>query len=112
MTTSITPKDRYYPVYPVNKPVSPELLNQHQRLAFDAISDLNTATQVMAQKTSPLTAQSGYTVAKLPHGTEGQISFASNGRKVGEGPGTGTGVRVYFSGGIWRVYSTDAQVQV
>ena len=44
-------------------------------------------------------------------GIEGQLSYATNGRKVGEGSGSGTGVPVYFSNGAWRVYSTDAQVQ-
>jgi hypothetical protein len=38
------------------------------------------------------------------------IAYASNGRKVGEGVGVGTGVPCYFSGGSWRVYSTDAAV--
>lgn len=44
-------------------------------------------------------------------GIESQVSYATNGRKVGEGSGSGTGVPVYFSNGSWRVYSTDAQVQ-
>ena len=43
-------------------------------------------------------------------GIEGQLSYATNGRKVGEGSGSGTGVPVYFSNGAWRVYSTDATV--
>lgn len=53
----------------------------------------------------------GFTVASLPTGTEGDESYATNGRKVGEGVGAGTGVPIYFSTGQWRVYSTDAQVQ-
>jgi len=44
-------------------------------------------------------------------GIEGQVAYATNGRKVGEGSGSGTGVPVYFSNGAWRVYSTDAAVQ-
>jgi hypothetical protein len=44
-------------------------------------------------------------------GVEGQIAYATNGRKVGEGSGAGTGVPVYFSNGAWRVYSTDNAVQ-
>jgi hypothetical protein len=44
-------------------------------------------------------------------GVEGQVAYATNGRKTGEGSGAGTGVPVYFSNGEWRVYSTDAQVQ-
>jgi hypothetical protein len=52
-----------------------------------------------------------FTVSALPTGAEGQVCFASNGRKVGEGGGSGTGVPVYFSNSEWRVFSTDAQVQ-
>lgn len=51
-----------------------------------------------------------YTVAGLPSGIEGQIAYATNGRKVGEGAGSGTGVPVYFADGHWRVFSTDAAV--
>lgn len=112
MAVNAINKERYYPVHPVGKPVSPELLNQHQRLAFDALSDLNTANQVVAKKIAVLTPNGNYTVATLPAGKEGQMAFATNGRKVGEGVGNGTGVPVYFSTGKWRVYSTDAQVQV
>jgi hypothetical protein len=53
----------------------------------------------------------GFTVASLPSGLEGDQSYATNGRKIGEGVGSGTGVPVYFSNGSWRVYSTDAAVQ-
>lgn len=43
-----------------------------------------------------------YTVATLPSSpADGQIAFASNGRKSGEGAGTGTGVFVYSDGGTW-----------
>ena len=38
--------------------------------------------------------------------------WALDGRKVGEGPGSGTGVPVYWSGNDWRVFSTDTPVQV
>jgi hypothetical protein len=53
-----------------------------------------------------------YTVATLPAtGTyEGKLAFATNGRKVGEGPGAGTGVVVYYSSAAWRVFATDAAV--
>jgi hypothetical protein len=51
-----------------------------------------------------------YTVAALPTGTTGDLAYATNGRKVGEGVGAGTGVPVYFSNAQWRVFSTDAQV--
>jgi hypothetical protein len=42
--------------------------------------------------------------------TEGASGFATNGRKIGEGPAAGTGVPVYFSAGSLRVESTDAPV--
>lgn len=52
-----------------------------------------------------------YTVANLPaSATEGQYAFASDGLKQSESTGNGTGVPVYFSGGVWRDYSDDTQV--
>jgi hypothetical protein len=51
------------------------------------------------------------TVAALPAGLpEGSQWWASNGRKIGEGPGSGTGVQVYYSAGAWRVVSLDSPV--
>ena len=50
-------------------------------------------------------------VASLPSGVLGQIMYASDGLKVGETTGHGTGVIVYYSNSAWRVFSTDAQVQ-
>lgn len=38
-----------------------------------------------------------YTVASLPTGYPGQVAFASNGRKGGEGAGAGTGVPVFWN---------------
>jgi hypothetical protein len=57
----------------------------------------------------------GFTVAVLPSTAaagmvEGAIAYATNGLKVGEVTGSGTGVPVYFSNGAWRVYSTDQAV--
>lgn len=53
-----------------------------------------------------------FTVAQLNAMTPaaGWVAFASNGRKVGEGVGAGTGVPVYWTASSWRVYSTDAAV--
>lgn len=53
-----------------------------------------------------------YTVAGLPTTgiSDGSLTYATNGRKVAEAPGAGTGVVVYRSGGAWRVFSTDAAV--
>lgn len=52
-----------------------------------------------------------FVVATLPNNpTAGQTAYATNGRKVGEGAGNGTGVPVYYSAGAWRVRATDAPV--
>jgi hypothetical protein len=59
---------------------------------------------------SGITKSGSYTVATLPAASEGFVAYCTNGRKVGEGVGAGTGVPVYYSGGIWRVFSTDALV--
>jgi hypothetical protein len=54
----------------------------------------------------------GNTVADLPaSASEGTISFATDGLKVDEATGFGTGVPVYWSDGAWRVFSTDQPVQ-
>jgi hypothetical protein len=51
-----------------------------------------------------------FTVALLPASpTTGNTAHASNGRKIGEGAGLGTGVPVYYSGG-WKTFSSDQPV--
>ena len=50
------------------------------------------------------------TVAALPAGLNGALAFASNGRKLGETAGFGTGVVVAFSNGQWRRLSDDSVV--
>jgi hypothetical protein len=44
-----------------------------------------------------------YTVSTLPVGSEGMAAYTTDGRKVGEVSGAGSGVPVYFSNGLWRV---------
>lgn len=52
-----------------------------------------------------------YTVATLPTaGTTRRLAFASNGRKNGEGAGSGTGVLVFDDGVAWRAVDTGATV--
>lgn len=59
----------------------------------------------------PAYGEPQYTVAGLPtDAIESQKAYATNGRKVGEGAGAGTGVPVYFSAALWRVYADDTQV--
>lgn len=44
-----------------------------------------------------------YTVAGLPApGSAGRVAFATDGRKTGEGVGSGTGVLVYDDATAWR----------
>lgn len=54
-----------------------------------------------------------YTVATLP--TTGvsamSSSYASNGRKSGEGSGAGTGVPVWFDGSNWKTYYDNTTVE-
>jgi len=52
------------------------------------------------------------TVAELlaVTGFEGQVAYATNGRKTGEGAGVGTGIPCYFSNAVWRRYYDDAQI--
>lgn len=66
---------------------------------------------ILIQQLRELFNQGNYTVAALPAGLAGNTAFATNGRKVGEGVGSGTGVPVYYANGKWRVYSTDQEVQ-
>ena len=51
-----------------------------------------------------------YIVSTLPAGVFGSVVHVSNGRKVGEGSGSGTGVVAYYSNGNWRRLSDDSPV--
>lgn len=51
-----------------------------------------------------------YTVAGLPTGAAGDVAYASNGRKNGEGGGLGTGVMVFKDATAWRAVDTGATV--
>jgi len=54
-----------------------------------------------------------YTVATLPGTPQaGAVAYATNGLKVGESPGSGTGIPVYYSNGAWRTFSDDRPVPV
>ena len=58
-----------------------------------------------------LLGPASYPVASLPAAAfNGAIAFASNGRKIMEMPGSGTGVTVAYSNGAWRRLSDDAIV--
>lgn len=66
-----------------------------------------------ASEWSPVNRLPNVLYANLPSSAdEGVTAFVTNGRKVGEAAGAGTGVPVYFSNGAWRVYSTDQAVTI
>lgn len=68
--------------------------------------------QILASIKNKIDVSGSYTVATLPTSpTAGTIAYATNGRKVGELVGAGTGVLVYYSNGAWRTFSADAAVQ-
>jgi hypothetical protein len=51
-----------------------------------------------------------YAVASLPAGAAGDTAYASDGRKAGEGGGSGTGVLVFYDGSNWIAVDTGATV--
>ena len=54
-----------------------------------------------------------FKVADLPEAKSYQIgstSFASNGRKAGEGPGAGSGVPIWTDGVKWRTFYDNTEV--
>lgn len=58
-----------------------------------------------------------FTYANLPAAAStaaytGSVAYCTDGRKVWEGAGAGTGVPVYFAGGVWRVFSADTAVAI
>lgn len=68
--------------------------------------------EVEANERSEVTnAVPALTVADLPSaGQAGRLRFATDGRKIGEGPGFGSGVLVYDDGSAWRRTSDDTTV--
>jgi len=66
---------------------------------------INDSDQVSGVATMTLDS---YTVAGLPTGAAGMIAYASDGRKNGEGGGSGTGVVVFHDGTAWRACDTGA----
>jgi len=71
---------------------------------YTYMRELDTAVRRLLAITNPVT------VANLPTGSEGDIAFASNGRKAGEGGGAGTGVLVFHDGSNWIAVDTGATV--
>lgn len=88
------------------------LPNDIVNMVWGAINNLKARLQVVETRGSnipPLAATATIafgvptaTVAGLPAGTLGQVYYATNGRKTGEGVGAGTGVLVYKDATNWR----------
>lgn len=64
----------------------------------------------------PTNQLGNFAVAALPTTTglktlgKGDMAFATNGRKDGEGAGAGTGVPVFYDGTGWKSVTTGAAV--
>jgi hypothetical protein len=108
----ILPVNTYYKVTGYSAAGQPAWGPNIQQVASGSTFDVGTWTPGQIISWIPPSQQvlPSYTVAGLPAGIVGQLAYASNGLKVGETTGNGTGVPVYFSAGLWRVFSTDAQV--
>ena len=82
----------------------------------NVLADFIGASAVLSRSASRITAgvpmrMPVYTVAGLPAvSVTGDMAFASNGRKNGEGGGLGTGVIVFSDGTAWRACDTGATV--
>ncbi len=71
------------------------------------LSDLETSHRAEEAGGVESLAFAGLPVA----GQAGRVVFVTDGRKVGEGPGAGTGVLAYDDGGVsWRRPSDDTVV--
>jgi len=82
----------------------------------DTTTAINAAASALASAAAAAASAGGggisRTVALLPPSPgEGIPAWATNGRKIGEGVGVGTGVAVRYSAGFWRNVSNDAPVQ-
>jgi hypothetical protein len=83
--------------------VSPDGASFYQVFVCDQ-TNANTAFKALLGLAS-------YSVAALPAaGFNGALAFASNGRKIGEAAGAGSGVVVAFSNGNWHRLSDDTIV--
>ena len=81
--------------------------NAAQESTTDRIRDLEAN-----ERSETTNAVPKVTAANLPAaGQFGRMRFATDGRKLGEGPAAGTGVPVYDDGvATWRRYADDTAV--
>lgn len=86
------------------------LMNGRMRTVSGAVLTLvNDGTVVREVARSPLISKSA--VASMPAaGVAGHKWFATDGRKVGEGAGSGTGVECYDDGTAWRTVDASTTV--
>ena len=73
--------------------------------------------RIRALETNPRSEVTGGVQAVLfvdlpAAGQPGRLIFVSNGRKVGQGPGAGTGVLCYDDGAFWETCDTSTPVAV
>jgi hypothetical protein len=95
------------PLIPLYVRVSTDLLLQ----TFNGlINDINSRIQQLSGITTNYVG--AYAVASLPVSPAAySVAFATDGLKLGETTGNGTGIPVYYSNGEWRSYATDATVE-
>lgn len=110
---NLVPSNTYYRVTGFTSAGQPAWGPNNQQVVGSSPFDVGTWVPNSVFSWTPPLQQvlPAYTVSLLPTGIVGMLAYATNGRKVGEGSGSGTGVPVYFSASHWRVFSTDAQVQ-
>ncbi len=78
------------------------LVNLRDRIREEEVNERSEVTGAVSARTVALLSTPGHA---------GRLRFATDGRKVGEGPGAGTGVVVYADGGAsWRRLSDDTAV--
>lgn len=82
------------------KSIVDPLVNRIRTLEADDRSEVTGGVQSMLFAAIPVAGQPG------------RLLFVSNGRKVGEGAGAGTGVLCYDDGVAWRTCDTSTTVLV
>lgn len=82
----------------------------------DLVKSLWTYLSELARRLNQMLPKDGsegltsYAVADLPTGVIGAIAYASNGRKSGEGAGSGTGILVFRDATGWKTSDTATAV--
>ena len=71
---------------------------------YQYMTDLDRAMRALALQGSSVA------FANLPTGQAGDQRFVTDGRKAGEGAGSGTGVLAYFDGTNWIAVDTGSAV--